>query len=100
LSQILATADSGSVITRDHAVGILTKLGTLKKYSEACFPLVVEQLMSSPNNQFPMYAEKALAIVNDKNKDRLREVLNARIKGLERESAQKRVAKVIKQLSK
>src|SRR5882724_88044 len=91
LSKILATADAGSVITRDHAFGILAKLGTLKQYSESCFPLLVEQLMSCPNNQFPMYAEKSLAIATDQNKDRLKKVLNARIENLEKESQKKRI---------
>jgi hypothetical protein len=98
LSKILATADAGSVITRDHAFGILTKLGTLKQYSESCFPLMVEQLMSCPNNQFPMYAEKSLAMATDQNKDRLKKVLNARIENLEKESQKKRIAKVLKSL--
>ena len=37
LSKILQTADtSGSVIARDHAVGILAKLATLKPYRRDC----------------------------------------------------------------
>src|SRR5262249_28932345 len=33
LDKICAKADTGSVITRDYVVGILTKLGSLKQYA-------------------------------------------------------------------
>lgn len=47
LSKILDVADrSGSVIARDHAVGILAKLGSLKLYKRTCLPLLIEQLNS------------------------------------------------------
>src|SRR6185295_14194609 len=52
LSKILAIADAGSVITKDHAVGILVKLASLKQYADNCGSLLMEQLIKSPNNQF------------------------------------------------
>jgi hypothetical protein len=100
LEKILDAADSGSVITRDHAVGILIKLGTLKRYQDECVPLLIEQLLSCPNNQFPMYAEMSLAVVNDGNKEALRKVMTRRLDGLEKESQKKRIAKVLKRLTK
>jgi hypothetical protein len=100
LPKILDGADSGSVITRDHAVGILVKLGTLQQYADECMPLLVEQLLTCPNNQFPMYAEMSLALVNDKNKTTLQKAMTRRLDGLEKESQKKRVAKVLKQLTK
>jgi hypothetical protein len=99
LAKILAVADSGSVITRDHAVGILVKLGTLKQYEDACLPLLLEQLLACPNNQLPMYAEMSLPLVNDKNKAALQKVLTRRLGGLEKKSQKKRVAKVLKRLT-
>ncbi len=57
LLKILAGAESGSVIARDHAVGILVKLGSTERYAPHCFPLLLEQLKTCPNNQLPMYAE-------------------------------------------
>ncbi len=86
------------MITRDHAVGILVKLGTLKQYADECMPLVVEQLLTCPNNQLPMYAEMSLALVNDKNKPALQKVMTRRLAGLEKESQKKRVANVLKRL--
>src|SRR5204862_6816991 len=48
LPKILATADKGSVITRDHAVGILVKLSSLKQHTKHCFPWLIEQLKTCP----------------------------------------------------
>jgi len=100
LEKILNAADSGSVITRDHVVGILIKLGTLKRYQDECVPLLIEQLLSCPANQFPMYAEMSLAIVHDGNKEALQKVMTRRLDGLEKESQKKRIAKVLKRLTK
>lgn len=100
LARILAVADTGSVITRDHAVGILTKLGTLKQYADECVPLLIEQLMVCPNNQFPMYAEMSLQVVTDKNKKAFQKVMTRRLEGLEKESQEKRIAKVLRRLER
>ena len=100
LSKILKVADtSGSVIARDHAVGILVKLGTLKSYKRDCVPLLIEQLMSCPNNQFPMYVEMALPLIDADNRKRLQQVIETRANKLDRESQKKRVAKVLKKLT-
>lgn len=100
LPRILQVADSGSVITRDHAVGILVKLATVKRYSDKCVPLLLEQLMTAPNNQFPMYAEMSLAIAINKHRETFQNVMTSRLPGLEKESQRKRVAKVLKTLAK
>lgn len=98
LAKIMATADSGSVITRDHAVGVLVKLGALKQYAAQCIPLLLEQLAQCPNNQFPMYCEKSLAVINESNGLQFQKVLKARLGNLEKESQQRRVAKVLKKI--
>lgn len=100
LAKVLDVADRGSVISRDHGVGILVKLGTLKQYAGECMPLLLEQLLACPNNQFPMYAEMSLALVNDKNRAALQNVMTRRLDGLEKKSHEKRVAKVLKRLTK
>ena len=99
LSLILRVADtSGSVIARDHAVGILAKLGTLKPYKRNSVALLIEQLMSCPNNQFPMYVEMSLPVIDADNRKRFRQVMEARMPELGTESQKKRVAKVLKKL--
>jgi len=100
LSKILKTADSsGSVIARDHAVGILAKLATLKPYRRDSIALLLEQLMSCPNNQFAMYVEMSAPVIDAENKERFRQLIEKRSAELERESAKKRVAKVLKKLT-
>jgi hypothetical protein len=47
-----------------------------------------------------MFAEMSLALVNDKNKTTLQKAMTRRLDGLEKESQKKRVAKVLKQLTK
>jgi len=99
LSQILEAADSsGSVIARDHAVGILVKLGTLKPYQCDSVALLIEQLMSCPNNQFPMYVEMCAPVIDGDNREKFRKVIEKRARDLDKDSQKKRVAKVLKQL--
>lgn len=98
LPQIMQAADKGSVITKDHAVNILIKLCSIVEYSESAFSLLNEQLLKSKPNQFPMYAERALPIVNDKNKERFRDTLHLRLGDLDKESKKKRIEKVLKKL--
>jgi hypothetical protein len=99
LSKILKVADtSGSVIARDHAVGILAKLGTLKPYKCNCVPLLLEQLLSCPNNQFPMYVEMSLPVIDADHRKRFQQVIERREPKLDKESQKKRVAKVLKKL--
>jgi hypothetical protein len=99
LGKICRVAADGSVITRDHAVGILTKLGAMKPYAKACLPLLIDILKTSPSNQLPMYAEMSLAVASDKNKASLHKVISARLGQLEKESQKKRVLKVLKRLA-
>jgi hypothetical protein len=101
LSKILMVTDtSGSVIARDHAVGILAKLGTLKPYKRNCVALLFEQLLSCPNNQFPMYVEKSIPVIDADNRKRFQQIIETRMTTLDTESQKKRVAKVIKRLTK
>lgn len=101
LSKILMVADtSGSVIARDHAVGILAKLGTLKAYKRNCITLLFEQLLSCPNNQFPMYVEMSLPVIDADHRKRFQQIIETRVPKLDRESQKKRVARVLKRLTK
>jgi len=100
LSKIIEAADSGSVITRDHAVGILIKLASMKVYSKACLPMLIEQLIKSPNNQFPMYIEMAETLINSDNKHKFEKVIKQRVEGLEKESQKRRVTKILKRVNR
>jgi hypothetical protein len=102
LAKVLKAADGDSVIARDHAVGILVKLAKEKQYTAKCFPLLIEQLLTCPNNQLAMYAEKASSLLDAglsaKLVADLETVLTKRLPGLEKESQKARVVKVIKRL--
>jgi hypothetical protein len=99
LSKIIAAADKGSVITKDYAVNILISLCAIKQYADNAFALLNEQLLSSPTNQLPMYAEKAMPIINDKNKKIFIQTLTSRLDDIEKDTKRKRVEKVIKKVS-
>ncbi|WP_300598110.1 hypothetical protein [Niabella sp.] len=98
LPALAAAADSGSVITRDHFVGILIKLCTVKQYAADAFVLFNEQLRHCPANQLPMYAENALPIINNSNKAAFVQTLTTRLNDFEKESKRKRVEKVLKKI--
>ena len=100
LPKVIDAADRGSVITRDHCVNILISLSSIDKYADKTFPLLLEQMLTCPTNQLPMYAERALPIVNDTNKERFIGVLSSRFESFEKESMRKRIEKIIKKLSK
>ncbi|TXK83751.1 HEAT repeat domain-containing protein [Paenibacillus sp. N3.4] len=99
LSKIVDIADKGSVITKDHGVNILIKLSSVKQYADHTFTLLIEQLKNCPTNQLPMYAENALAIINDNNKALFIKTLFSRLDDIEKDTKRKRVEKVIKKLS-
>lgn len=100
LPKIITTADKGSVITNDHCVGIMIKLCGVKEYNENVFPLLIGQLLKSPDNQLPMYAENALQVVNSDNKTAFVKTLTSRINGIEKESKRSRIEKVINKVNK
>ncbi|TAK66360.1 MAG: hypothetical protein EPO24_01525 [Bacteroidetes bacterium] len=99
LPEIIAAANIGSVITRDHAVGIMVKLCSIKEYAANAFQLLLEQLETCPANQLPMYAEQAIPIINTTNVKKFSTILKKRLADIDRESKKKRIEKVIKKIS-
>jgi len=100
LPKIVAAADKGSVITRDHCVNILISLSATTSYAHMAFPLLLEQMLRCPTNQLAMYAEKALPVVNAANRDHFVKVLAVRLDEIEKESQRKRIEKVIRTVTK
>jgi hypothetical protein len=99
LPRIIKASDRGSVIAKDHAVGILIKLSSAGAYANKSFNLLIHQLKVCPTNQLPMYAEEALPVVDKKRRAVFVSTLSSRLKSIEKESKRKRVEKVIKKLS-
>ena len=98
LSQLAHVADTGSVITKDNYVAILIKLCAVKEFADNAFVLLNEQLLRSPANQLPMYAENALSIISPENKVVFIKTLSSRLDDFEKESKRKRVEKVLKKI--
>jgi hypothetical protein len=98
LSKIMLTAETGSVITRDHAVSILLKLYLSKSYADNVFTLLIEILKHCPENQLPMYAEMALPVIIGDHKEQLSNVLSQRVNKIDKATRKARVEKVIKKL--
>src|SRR5437899_5906762 len=98
LTKIVGSGEKGSVITRDHAVGILIKLASLPQYRERVIPLLIEQLKRSPTNQLPMYSENLVPIVTDKNRAAFVETLASRLDDIQKGAKRKRVERVIAKL--
>ncbi len=96
LAIIVAIADAGSVITKDHAVKILVTLSAHKKYKAIAMPLLLEQILSSPNNQLPSYAEQAQLVIRDAYKERFIQILKERLPEITPDSKKKRVEKVLR----
>ncbi|MFC5529338.1 hypothetical protein [Cohnella yongneupensis] len=100
LPDIMAAADRGSIIAKDHAVAILIKLCSFDAYVERAFELLLGQLNVCPTNQLPTYAENALPLIHAGNKDAFSEALLGRLIEIEKDSKRKRVEKVIHKAGK
>ncbi|RBL90628.1 HEAT repeat domain-containing protein [Chitinophaga flava] len=100
LGKLSAIADKGSVITKDNYMSILVKLYSVKAYAEAVYPLFNEQLLQSPVNQLPMYAELMQPCIQTPHKTLFRQTLTTRLPDIEKESKRKRVEKVLKKTEK
>jgi HEAT repeat protein len=100
LPKIIAAADNGTVITKDHAINILVRLCELKPFADKAFNQLLIQIGNSPSNQVPMYAEKALPIIQRKNSAAFLQTVTRRMKDLKKASQKKRVEKLVQKLNK
>ena len=98
LDAILAAADKGSVIAKDKAMSILSKLALAGEGK--AMPALLDRLDAAAVNQFPMYAELAAAAVTPANKARLVTILEGRLKTLDAPAKKARVEKVLRRLAK
>lgn len=99
LPSLISAATKGSVITRDNFIYTLIALAQHSPFLDDMLDLLREQLVNCPHNQLCMYAEKIQPIIPDKNQKHFQHLLEQRLEGLEKPSQQKRLSKIIKQLS-
>ena len=98
LPAIIAAADRGSVIAKDHCNSILVKLAR-SGYGELAVPILVERLRSAAPNQFPTYAEKIASVLTAEARPGFLAILKERIGGIMQESKRKRVEKLLAKLN-
>jgi hypothetical protein len=98
LKPILAAADKGSVIAKDKAMSILSKLALAGEAK--AMPALLDRLADAAPNQFPMYAELALAAMTPAHKAGFTSILEARLKTIEQPAKRARIGKVLRKLSK
>jgi hypothetical protein len=99
MADILGAAEGSSVIARDHAVGILVKMASVKEYRDEALKSLLGQLRKAPDNQFPMYAEMSELVFQQDRREDFSKALRARSKTLKKESQKKRIENVLKRLS-
>lgn len=100
LAAILDSAEKGSVITRDHTVNILIKLTRQKSFETDAMSLLLEQIERAPENQLPMYVERAYEGIPNHLFLPLLELIKSRLPDVEKESKRKRLEKVIRKIEK
>ncbi|MCD4746339.1 MAG: hypothetical protein K8R58_08575 [Bacteroidales bacterium] len=100
LDKIMTVTDKGSVITIDNGVKILIKLTKHSEYFETTNHLLMEQLLKCPIKQLPMYSERALECITDRNKREFVQLLKNRFPECEKESQKKRLEKILKQMKR
>lgn len=100
LALILKISDTGSVITKDHAIGILTKVAAVKEYKDNALALLLDQFKTAATNQLPKYAEDAIPVIGDKYKKDFIKILTSRLDDIDKDTKRNRVEKAIKKLSK
>jgi hypothetical protein len=98
LPAIIAAADRGSVIAKDHCNSILVKLAR-SGYGELAVPILVERLKTAAPNQFPTYAEAIAPVLTPEARPGFLAVLKGRIGTILQGSKRRRVEKVMARLN-
>ena len=99
LGKILDIADKGTVVTRDNAMKIMAQLAQVEVYNEDVVPLMIEQVLASPVNQLPMYAEFTAPVIRAEHLEEFITVLQTRLADLDLEPKRKRLEKVLRSLT-
>lgn len=99
LPAILVAADKGSVIAKDKAVAILARLAAAGHATKA-LPVLLDRLEAAAPNQFPMYAEQAVVVIDVGHRARFVTILEGRLDGIEAPAKRARVEKLLRKLRK
>jgi hypothetical protein len=91
--------DKGSVITKDAGVSVYVNLARIKNQKTEVLPILFDELKKCPDKQLAQYAEKSYIAIDEESKETFLEIINLRLKSLEKESQIKRLKKVIKSIT-
>ena len=98
LKDIFSAADKGSVIAKDKAMSVLSKLAQAGE--PKAMPALLDRLETAAVNQLPMYAELTLPAMALAYRAQFRVVLEGRLKTMDQPAKIARVEKVLKKLDK
>jgi hypothetical protein len=98
LPAIIAAADKGSVIAKDHCNSILVKLAR-SGYGAKAVPILVERLKDAAPNQFPSYAEEMAPVITPEARPGFLAVLRERLGKIGQESKRKRLEKLLDRMN-
>lgn len=98
LPAIIAAADRGSVIAKDHCNSILVKLARAG-YGAKAVPLLVDRLKDAAPNQFPTYAEQMAPVITPEARPGFLAVLKDRLSSIGQDSKRKRVEKLLAKMN-
>jgi len=98
LPAIIAAADRGSIIAKDHCNSILVKLARAG-HADKAVPILVERLRTAAPNQFPSYAEAIAPVLTPAARPGFLAVLKERVGSMLQDSKRKRVEKLLAKLN-
>lgn len=98
LPAIIAAADRGSVIAKDHCNSILIKLARAG-YGDRVVPILLERLQHAAPNQFPSYAEAMAPVIPPVDRPGFVALLTGRLGKIVQDSKRKRVEKLLRKLN-
>lgn len=98
LGNIILAADQGTVVTRDHCVKIMAQLAQLDTYREDVVPMLIEQVLASPVNQLPMYAELTAPAIDQHFQAEFLAALQTRLADLDLEPKRRRLEKILRSM--
>lgn len=98
LPQIIAAADRGSVIAKDHCMALLVKLAKAGNADIAC-PILLHRLADSATNQFPSYAEAIAPVLPPPQRPGFIAILRQRLSVIAQDSKRRRVEKLLQKFN-
>ncbi|MFT6868704.1 MAG: hypothetical protein ACJA08_003559 [Cyclobacteriaceae bacterium] len=100
LASILQIMDEGSIITRDKGFVILVGLYRNLRYRADLSPLIMEQLLKAPDNQFGQYVERWIPVALPSDLVHISRIIEERMEELINPSHRKRAEKNLLKIRK